>query len=110
MMEFEKIAVIGERELALGFKLIGVKEVFIETGREAVGRFAKLLSAKEYNLIMVSENLRAFMDNWLIKQAETSLRPIVIFIPVPGSGTPQESVESLAKRVLGVDINMLKGA
>jgi V/A-type H+-transporting ATPase subunit F len=109
-MNFEKIAVIGERELALGFKLIGVKDVFMEEGREAVSMFERLLGSKDYNLIMLSENLKQLMDPNLLRLAETSLKPIVIFIPVPGSGAAQESVETLAKRVLGVDIQSLKGA
>jgi V/A-type H+-transporting ATPase subunit F len=110
MMQFDKIAVIGERELALGFKLIGIKDVFMETGSDAMSRLASLLASKDYNLVMVSESLRAGMDQWTLRQAETSLKPIVLFIPVPGSTASQESVKALAKRVLGVDINMLKGA
>ncbi len=109
-MDFEKIAVIGERELALGFKLIGVKDVFMEEGEEAVSKFEGLLASKDYNLVMLSENLRPLMDSNLLRLAETSLRPIVIFIPIPGSGAKQESVETLAKRVLGIDIQSLKGA
>ena len=31
-MEFEKIAVIGERETVLGFKLVGIKDAFIASG------------------------------------------------------------------------------
>jgi V/A-type H+-transporting ATPase subunit F len=109
-MEFDKIAVIGERELALGFKLIGIKDVFMENEKDARSRLTSLIASKEYNLVIVSETIRAGMDQWALSQAETSLKPIVIFIPVPGSTASQESVEGLAKRVLGVDISMLKGA
>lgn len=109
-MEFEKIAVVGERELALGFKLIGVQDVFMSTGHEAIAKFTELLNAKQYNLVLVSESMREHMDSSVLRLAETSLRPIVIFIPVPGSGVSQESVETLAKRILGVDIKSLKGA
>ena len=110
MMEFEKIAVVGERELALGFKLIGVQDVFISTGHDAVAKFTELLNAKQYNLVLVSENMRQQMDGNILRLAETSLKPIIIFIPVPGSGAARESVETLAKRILGVDIAALKGA
>jgi V/A-type H+-transporting ATPase subunit F len=109
-MEFDKIAVIGERELVLGFKLIGIQDVYINSGREAITKFAELLNAKQYNLIMLSESLRGDMDSNLLRLASTSLKPIVIFVPVPGSGAKQESVERLAKRILGVDISSLKGS
>lgn len=110
MMEFESIAVIGEREIALGFKLIGIRDVFLLSGKEAVAKFNELVGAKKYNLLLLSERLRQLMDDNLLRLSETSLKPIVIFIPVPGSGAAQESVEMLAKRVLGVDIAALKGA
>ncbi len=110
MMEFERIAVVGERELALGFKLIGIQDVFMSSGSAAVAKFTEILNAKQYNLVLVSENLREHMDSNALRMAETSLKPIVIFIPVPGSGAAQESVETLAKRILGVDIKSLKGA
>ncbi len=110
MMEFEKIAVIGEREIALGFKLIGVSDVFVLSGEQAAQKFSELLNGKQYNLLLVSESLRQQMDGNVLRLAETSLKPIVIFIPVPGSGAGQESVEMLAKRILGVDIASLKGA
>ena len=109
-MDFDKIAVIGERELALGFKLIGIQDVFISSGHDALSKFTELLNAKQYNLIMLSESLRNEMDGNLLRLASTSLKPIVIFIPVPGASEKAESVESLAKRILGVDIASLKGA
>ena len=109
-MDFDRIAVVGERELVLGFKLIGIHDVFIASGHEAIGKFSELLNTKQYNLIMLSESLRGQMDGNLLRLASTSLKPIVIFIPMPGAGASQESVEKLAKRILGVDIASLKGA
>ena len=109
-MQLEKIAVVGERELVLGFKLIGVQDVFIRDDNEALQTLAELMKGGQYNLIMMSENLRSKMDGGLLRLVETSLKPLVIFIPLPGKEAEQESVESLARRVLGVDIAGLKGA
>jgi V/A-type H+-transporting ATPase subunit F len=108
MMKFEKIAVIGEREIALGFKLIGIKDTFIKSGSDAIKQFAELMTSKTYNLILVSESIRPGMDGGLLRLAETSLSPLVVFIPMPGKEEERESVERLAKRVLGVDIKGLK--
>jgi V/A-type H+/Na+-transporting ATPase subunit F len=108
MMGFENIAVIGERELALGFKLVGIKDTFIKTGADAIKTFTELMGSKTYNLILVSESLKDAMDKSILRLAETSLTPLVVFIPLPGTERERESVESLAKRVLGVDIKGLK--
>ncbi len=107
-MKFEKIAVIGEREIALGFRLVGIKDTFIKSGSEAAKLFTELMLSKGYNLILISESVKQFMDNSLLRLAETSLTPLVVFIPLPGTEVEKESVEKLAKRVLGVDIKGLK--
>ncbi len=109
-MKFEKIAVIGERELALGFKLIGIKDVFIAEGKEAVKEFLDLVNTKSFNLIMMSESVKRFMEPPTLRIAETSLNPLVVFVPLPGAEKSGESVEALAKRILGVDLKGLKGA
>ncbi len=107
-MIFKKVAVIGEREIALGFKLIGIKDTFIKSGSDAVKLFSDLVSSKNYNLLLVSESIRSHMESNLLRLAETSLSPLVVFIPLPGIEEEKESVEKLAKRVLGVDIKGLK--
>lgn len=107
-MKFEKIAVIGETELSLGFKLIGIKDVFTKSGKEAVKLFSDMMASKSYNLIMLSEGIKSDMDGNVLRLAETSLSPLVVFIPLPGVEEEKESVEKLAKRVLGVDIKGLK--
>jgi V/A-type H+/Na+-transporting ATPase subunit F len=106
-MKFEKIAVIGEREIALGFRLIGVKDTFIRSGDDAVRQLNELMNSKSYNLILVSERIKASMEKNTIRLVEASLNPLVVFIPLPGAENKQESVESLAKRILGVDITRL---
>ena len=107
-MRFEKVAVIGERELALGFKLIGIRDVFMDSGQGAVRTLLEIISSKAYSLVLVSEGLRPHMDGAALHAAETSLSPLVVFIPMPGVEAERESVERLAKRVLGVDIKGLK--
>ena len=106
-MKFEKIAVIGEREIALGFKLVGIKDTFIKSGSDAVKQLNELMNSKTYNLILVSDSIKASMEKNTIRVVEASLTPLVVFIPLPGVEEKQESVESLAKRILGVDITRL---
>jgi V/A-type H+-transporting ATPase subunit F len=107
-MKFERVAVVGARELVLGFKLIGIHDVFIRHGVEAVKTLMDLINAKSHNLIMASEEIKSHMDSSSLRIAETSLSPLVVFIPLPGIEEEKESVEKLAKRVLGVDIKGLK--
>lgn len=102
--EAGSIAIVGEREIALGFRLIGLDNTFIADGETGVTKFLELLRSDKYSLIMVSERLKRLMDRKTLDFVETATRPLVVFIPVPGE-IEEESVEALAKRVLGVDIN-----
>lgn len=97
------IAIVAERELVLGFRLIGVENSFIAEKEEGVKKLNELLSEKKFSLIMVSESIKEHMDNKTLRFTEISTDPVVVFIPVPG-GQDLESVNELAKRVLGVDI------
>jgi V/A-type H+-transporting ATPase subunit F len=107
-MKFDKVAVVAERELALGFKLKGVKGVFIAAPQDEPHIVSELMDAKTHSLIMVSESAKKYMSSEALRSIERSLYPLVVFIPLPGVEDSRESVEALAKRVLGVDIKGLK--
>ncbi|MBX8643559.1 MAG: V-type ATP synthase subunit F [Thermoplasmata archaeon] len=96
-------AVIGEREIVLGFRLLGIADAYQAEGREAVEKFRELLSSGKHSFIMLSENIRKFMDAKTVELVNTTTTPLIVFIPLPG-GMEEESVEKFAKRVLGVDI------
>lgn len=97
------IAIVAERELILGFRLIGVEHSYIAEKEEGVKKLNELLSEKKFSLIMVSESIKPYMDSRILRFIEISTDPVVVFIPVPG-GEDLESVNELARRVLGVDI------
>ncbi len=97
------IAAVGERELVLGFRLLGVADAYVAEGPEAVDKFRELLAAGKHSFIMLSENIRKSMDARTIGIVNTSTSPLIVFIPLPG-GREEESIEKFAKRVLGVEI------
>ncbi|MEM3852080.1 MAG: V-type ATP synthase subunit F [Methanomassiliicoccales archaeon] len=100
---YGSIAVIGERELVLGFRLLGIANAFAVNVEEGKEKLRELMSNGDFSLILVSETLRKGMDRKLLESIENSALPLVVFIPLPG-GKEEESVEKLAKRVLGVEI------
>ncbi len=103
--KFGRIAVIGERETSLGFKLAGIKDVFIAEGKEASAMVTKFINSKEYDLIITSYNVKSALSPAARHAAETASKPLIIFIPSEKElEDKSESVEALAKRVLGVDI------
>lgn len=98
------IAIVGERALVLGFRLIGVENSFMAEGKKGMEKLLEIYKSKKYSLIMVSESIKSEIDKKTLNSIETSTNPLVVFIPLPG-GKDEESVSELAKRILGVDIN-----
>ncbi len=107
-MENGRIAVVGERELALGFKLIGISDVFIAEGDEAVNIVNKIIRENEYELVLISESIKRHINAATAKRFESSLKPLIIFIPLKEMEHRKETLEQIAKRVLGIDIGNIK--
>jgi V/A-type H+-transporting ATPase subunit F len=98
------VAVIGERELVIGFRLIGIRDAFEVDEKNAAREFQRIFEGKEFSLILASRRIQNALPEALRHAAETSISPLVVFLPVPGAEDEPESVAALAKRVLGVSL------
>ncbi|MGI0054838.1 MAG: V-type ATP synthase subunit F [Thermoplasmata archaeon] len=99
-----RTAVVGERELAIGFRLIGLKDVFEVTDETATREFQRLMGSAEFSLLIASQTIRPKLSESQRAHADSSLRPLVVFVPTPGAAAETEGIEVLAKRVLGVSL------
>ena len=107
-MEFKKIVFVGDRQDALGLKLAGIDNSMDLTGKEALNEVIKLIKSKEYNLIIAEESIKEYADHNELSAINLSVDPLVLLIPSQEAEESKESLESLAKKVLGVDITKLK--
>ena len=103
--ETGRTVVIGERELAIGFRLIGLKDVIEVTPENSVAEFQRAMSGG-YALIIATQSIRARLSEAQRATADGSLDPLVVFVPTPAGEYEVESVEALAKRVLGVTLSV----
>jgi len=99
-------AVIGERELAIGFRLIGLQNVVEVTPATASAEFQRLMSRDDINLVVASEGVRRRLSENQRIHAEGSLQPLVVFVPSPTGEYEVESLAALAKRVLGISLQV----
>jgi V/A-type H+/Na+-transporting ATPase subunit F len=101
-----RTVVLGERELAIGFRLIGLKDVVEITPDTAAAEFQKAFASGQFNLIIASQSIKAKLNENQRFAADSSLRPLVVFVPTPGGEYEVESLNALAKRVLGVSLSV----
>jgi V/A-type H+/Na+-transporting ATPase subunit F len=99
-----RTVVLGERELAIGFRLIGLTDVVEVTPETAVHEFQQAMGDERINLVIASQSIRPRLSENQRAQADASLRPLVVFVPTPAGEFDVESIGALAKRVLGVTL------
>ena len=99
-----RIAVVGERELAIGYNLLGIEDTFITSGDDASKTIQDLFSSGNYSLIIISDAVRSSLPVIFRKKIEASIEPLVIFMPALEGNIQEESISVLAKRVLGISI------
>ena len=104
--ETRRTVVLGERELAIGFRLIGLPDVFEVTAQNAVTEFQRVMTSGQYNLVIASQSIRPRLSETQRLVADSSISPLVVFVPTPTGEFEVESINDLAKRVLGVTLAM----
>lgn len=102
-----RIAVVGERELVLGYRLLGVEDTFTPKGAaEASKLLGDLVSSGKYALIVVGHSVASTIPVQLRERLEASTSPLVFFMPNPHAEGLEEPLAALAKRVLGVELKV----
>ena len=96
---------VGERELAIGFRLIGLKDVVEVTPENSVAEFQKAMTGG-FTLIIATQSIRSRLSDAQRTTADASLNPLVVFVPTPTGEFEVESIDALAKRVLGVTLSV----
>jgi vacuolar-type H+-ATPase subunit F/Vma7 len=59
-----------------------------------------------YALVIATQSIRALLSDAQRAAADSSLDPLVVFVPTPTGEYEVESIEALAKRVLGVTLSV----
>ncbi len=101
-----RIAVVGDRELVIGYRLLGIDDTYIAVEGEAADIMQKLFYSDEFGLIVASQSVRHELSPAFRAKVEASIEPLVVFMPSLGEGVKEESISDLARRVLGVDIKI----
>ena len=104
-----RLAVVGDRELVIGYRLIGIDDTFIVSNEEdASKKIQELYSSAEFGLIIASNSMRTKLSSKFLAEIEESIEPLVLFMPSQKETAEEdeESIAALAKRVLGISIEV----
>jgi V/A-type H+-transporting ATPase subunit F len=100
-----KIAVLGDRDSVMGFKVLGLDTFPAETPEEARPILHKLAKEKNYAVIYLTEQLAASLEAE-VAHYKDDLTPAIILIPgKEGSlGIGMKNVSRAVERAIGADI------
>lgn len=104
--EPDRTLVLGERELAIGFRLIGFQNVVEVTPDTAVEEFQRAMADDRLSLVIASQAIRPRLSEAQRAHADSTLHPLVVFVPTPTGESEGETINDLAKRVLGVTLTV----
>lgn len=104
-----KVVVIGKKDMAVGFSLAGVNEVFTpEDDYEAKKILEKLIGSSDVGVILLSETIAEGIRDHLRqkKKRKEDVYPVIVEIPdkegpVEGKEDP---LQDKIKRAVGIDI------
>ncbi len=101
-----KIAVLGEKDVVIGFSALGLKVFPVTPGEEALKTLIELTKNKdEYSIIYVTESCARGLASEIVKYDE-SPSPAVILIPGPGgsTGISLSAIDAAVERAIGANI------
>jgi V/A-type H+/Na+-transporting ATPase subunit F len=105
-----KVAIVGRKEIALGFRLTGITETYeTEDGMEAEKIIRDLMQRNEIGLIIISSQLvRNIKDRKILTAIDSSILPIFMEIPGYKEEKVPDTLRRLIIRAIGIDISSKK--
>lgn len=101
-----RIAVVGNTQMSVGFKLAGIAEAYSESGARAEQRMRELIQRDDVGMIITTSSvLRAIRDRKLSERIEDSAMPMVVEVPDYREEGQPDTLRRLIMRAIGIDIS-----
>lgn len=96
--------VIGDHDMVIGFRLVGVKGVEVNSSEMARRSFAEALERKDIAIVFISQNFSSQIRNDIEKARLERRTPIIV--EIPGSRGPKEEtrLSDIVSKSLGMRI------
>ena len=99
----EKIMVLADREMAMGFRLAGVTDSVTATEEDAEKKFLELFEKKDAGIIILQDEFVHNFSHKTKRLIEGSSKPVVITIGGKGESAAG-SLQQMIKRAIGITL------
>jgi len=99
-----EIAVIGSEEFVLGFRLAGLRRVFVATPENYEKKMLEAMSAETVGILAVDSKDLQMLSPQVRQKVLDAIQPVVV--PV---GKDESDLREKVKRAIGVDLYKTEG-
>ncbi len=103
-----RIAIIGDRDTVIGFRMVGVQDAIISTTPEETRRAVlSLARSPETGLILITESLAQDVEDLILELSQSPV-PVILLIPDRRGkvGTHENVLRELIRKAVGVEANI----
>ncbi|RDE17898.1 MAG: V-type ATP synthase subunit F [Candidatus Thorarchaeota archaeon] len=107
-MVSDRIAIIGDRDTVIGFRMVGVAESSIPSSPEETrAKLFEYFRNPRMGLILIAERLASKVEDTILELSQAPV-PVILLIPdrLGPTGTHEVVLKDLIRRAVGVEINM----
>jgi V/A-type H+-transporting ATPase subunit F len=94
-----ELAVVGNEEFALGFRLVGIRKVYSCTNDMLGERVNDVLKDEDVGILVLHEHCLSNLPPLLVETLRDSVRPVLITV-----GEEEEDLREKIRRVIGIDL------
>ncbi len=96
-----EIAVIGNSDFVLGFRLAGIRKIFEATSQDIEAKIKDILSDRTVAILVIHDNDIQKLSSQIRQTLEDSVEPTVLIIGGKGGST---NLREKIKQSVGVDL------
>jgi V/A-type H+-transporting ATPase subunit F len=103
----EKIAVIGDRDTVIGFRMVGVTEGCVpKSPEETRSSLMSYFRDPNMGLILITEPLAEEVQDTIIELSEAPV-PVILLVPdrEGSTGAYETVLKELVRRAVGIEVN-----
>jgi V/A-type H+-transporting ATPase subunit F len=98
-----ELAVVGDEEFVMGFRLIGINKIFEAESKEKIkDSFSSAMNDKDIGVIVTNNRAIEMLESNFRRNVENSITPVVVVLSTkPGA---QENLREMIKKAIGIDL------
>lgn len=102
----DKILVLGDRDMANGFRLVGVRDAVICSSADADGKLNELIQRTDAGIIIFQDEFYSSLSHKTKKLIESIPKPVVVSVGIKAASST-ENLQAMIKRAIGISLDKM---